>query len=496
MTTLLFKSTRSSNEQLQFSEAVVKGMASDGGLFVPTTIPKVNFMDNSFISLSYQEIAEKILTLFATDFSTEEIKHCVRSAYNGNFQDERIVPIKTCGSANFLELYHGKTLAFKDMALSILPHLMTLSSKKLGIKEHIVILAATSGDTGKAALEGFAKVEGIDIMVFYPTDGVSHVQQRQMVTQEGDNTHVYGIKGNFDDAQNGVKKIFSDLSYQESLKEKGYILSSANSINIGRLIPQIIYYIYGYFQLVGAKKIQLGDPINVAVPTGNFGNILAAYYAREMGLPIKSFICASNHNNVLTDFFKTGVYDRNRSFVPTVSPSMDILISSNLERFLFAISGENPTKIHDLMTALKTSGRYEVTETMKANMKSFYGGYADDAQTIARIQDLYRDFNYVVDTHTAVAYHVYKQYVKDTGDETQTLIASTASPFKFPRSVLDGLGIDTQSLDDFALIALLSEKTGLEIPSPINTLDKKPIRHKGIGEKDGLSRLILASLIK
>lgn len=494
MSALLFKSTRSSNEQLKFSEAVVKGIASDGGLFVPMSIPQVNFMDDGLANLSYQDLAKKILTLFATDFSAEEINKCVDSAYDDKFRDKKIVPIKSCGSANFLELYHGKTLAFKDMALSILPHFMTTSSKKLGVKENIVILAATSGDTGKAALEGFANIEGIDIIVFYPTDGVSNVQKRQMITQEGANTHVYGINGNFDDAQNGVKKIFTDLGYQANLKDKGYILSSANSINIGRLVPQIVYYIYGYYQLVQAGKIKLGDPINVVVPTGNFGNILAAYYAKEMGLAVKEFICASNTNNVLTDFFKTGVYDMNRSFVPTVSPSMDILISSNLERFLYAISGEDSSTIQSLMADLKTSGRYEITDMMKENMKHFHGGYADDAQTVSTINKLYEDYQYVVDTHTAVAYDVYKAYVKNTGDETETLIASTASPFKFPRSVLDGLQVDTQSLDDFALVNLLADKTSLEIPSPIKAIEERPIHHKDICDKDALSKVILESL--
>ncbi len=494
MSTLHFKSTRSNAEQLSFAEAVVKGIASDGGLFVPTSIPQVDFTDASLADLSYQELAKKILGLYATDFSDDEVNHCVQSAYDSKFRDDRIAPLHTCGKASFIELYHGKTLAFKDMALSILPYFMTTSAKKLGTKEDIVILAATSGDTGKAALEGFAKIDGVQIVVFYPTDGVSDVQKRQMITQDGDNTHVFGINGNFDDAQSGVKMIFTDEEYKAELKNKGYILSSANSINIGRLVPQIVYYIYSYYNLVKDKNIQLGDSINVVVPTGNFGNILAAYYAKEMGLPIKNFICASNTNNVLTDFFNTGKYDLNRSFIPTVSPSMDILISSNLERFLYAISGGNDTTISSLMDDLKNKGIYEISDEMKKEMSNFHGGYANDEKTVEAIESLYKEFSYTVDTHTAVAYQVYKDYVEKTGDNTQTLIASTASPFKFPRSVLEGLGEAVDAFDDFELVELLSKKSKIVVPDPIKNIDKRPILHKGICDKTELSSVIVQSL--
>jgi len=494
MTSLHFKSTRSNGEQLSFAEAVVKGIASDGGLFVPTSIPKMNLMDPSLLSLTYQELAVKILEQFTTDFTAEELQNCVSSAYDSKFREACIAPVHSCDKANFIELYHGKTLAFKDMALSILPHFMTTSAKKIGTQEDIVILAATSGDTGKAALEGFANIDGIEIVVFYPTDGVSDVQKRQMITQEGDNTHVFGINGNFDDAQNGVKRIFTDAAYKETLKEHGYILSSANSINIGRLVPQIVYYIHAYYQLATNKKINLGDPINVVVPTGNFGNILAAYYAKEMGLPVKQFICASNTNNVLTDFFNTGVYDLNRPFVPTASPSMDILISSNLERFLHAISDGNDETIASLMNDLKEKGSYEITPEMKNNMKNFYGGYADDVATVKAIAFLYEKYGYTVDTHTAVAYQVYMDYVKKTKDETETLIASTASPFKFPRSVLKGLSINTTELNDFQLVNLLSEKASLTIPEPIKNIEKREILHNGICDKELLSEVILKAL--
>jgi len=494
MSTLHFNSTRSGNEKLSFAQAVVKGIASDGGLFVPSEIPEMNFMDPKLGDLSYQDLAKKVLGLFATDFTQQEIEACIHSAYDEKFRDSRIAPIHTCGNASFIELYHGKTLAFKDMALSILPHFMKTSAAKLGTKEDIVILAATSGDTGKAALEGFADVDGVKIVVFYPTDGVSDVQKRQMITQEGENVHVFGINGNFDDAQNGVKTIFTDEDYKAELKKQGYILSSANSINIGRLVPQIVYYIYSYFNLVKEEKITLGDSINVVVPTGNFGNILAAYYAKEMGLPIKNFICASNTNHVLTDFFITGKYDLNRSFIPTVSPSMDILISSNLERFLYAISGGDDTTISNLMNDLKTKGHYEISAQMKENMKNFYGGFADDDMTIEAIDKLNQTFNYAVDTHTAVAYKVYEDYVENTGDQTHTLIASTASPFKFPRSVLEGLGEKVDGLNDFELVELLSQKTNVEIPEPIKNLDQRPILHSGICDKTELNKVIVDAL--
>jgi threonine synthase len=494
MATLQFKSTRSNDEKLTFSQAVVKGIASDGGLFVPMSIPTLNLMDEHLTTLSYQDLAMKILGLFATDFTKDELEHCVTSAYDRKFRTDAIAPIHTCGTASFIELYHGKTLAFKDMALSILPHFMTTSAKKLGTKEDIVILAATSGDTGKAALEGFANVEGIDIIVFYPTDGVSDVQKRQMITQEGKNTHVFGINGNFDDAQNGVKKIFTDESYKASLKDKGYILSSANSINIGRLVPQIVYYIYAYYNLIKEETITLGDEINVVVPTGNFGNILAAYYAKQLGLPVKQFICASNHNNVLTDFFNTGVYDLNRAFLPSISPSMDILISSNLERFLYAISDQNSDTISGLMADLKERGRYEITSQMKENMRNFIGGYADDKATVEAIASLKEAFDYTVDTHTAVAYQVYRDYVNKTGDKTQTLIASTASPFKFPRSVLEGLGAKVSDFNDFELVEQLAVKANLEIPAPIKSIETRPILHKNICDKAELDQVILKVL--
>ena len=490
MSKLYYSSTRSNKEKLTFSEAVVRGIAPDGGLYVPSNFPKLDIFDKENLNLSYQEIAKKVLSLFAQDFTEEEINACVYGAYDEKFENSQVAPLKVCENVSFIELYHGKTLAFKDMALSVLPYLMKTAAKKLGTKENIVILAATSGDTGKAALEGFADIEGTDIIVFYPTDGVSDVQKRQMTTQIGANTHVYGISGNFDDAQSGVKSLFMNKELREELKSKGYVFSSANSINIGRLVPQIIYYISSYYNLVKENIIKNGDPINVVVPTGNFGNILAAYYAKKIGLPINKFICASNENNVLTDFIKDSTYDLDRAFNITISPSMDILISSNLERFLYEISGQDSEMVGELMESLKSNKKYKITDTMKENMNDFYGGYATDIETIKTIETSYKKHNYVIDPHTAVAYSVYENYVKQTGDKTYTLIASTASPYKFTRSVAEGVGVSSESYNDFELINILSEKTGLSIPQSIKGLDKRKILHNSTCEKTELGTIV------
>ncbi|MCD6435178.1 MAG: threonine synthase [Clostridiales bacterium] len=490
MSNLYYSSTRSNEEKLTFSEAVIRGIAPDGGLYVPSEFSEFDIFNKDNLRLSYQEIAKKVLRLFAQDFTDEEINACVYGAYDDKFRDSKIAPLKTYNNFSFIELYHGKTLAFKDMALSILPYLLKTAAKKLETKEKIVILAATSGDTGKAALEGFTNIEGIEIIVFYPTDGVSDVQKRQMITQTGDNTHVYGISGNFDDAQSGVKDIFMDDKLREKLKSKGYIFSSANSINIGRLVPQIIYYINSYYELVKQDVIKMGDSINIVVPTGNFGNILAAYYAKNIGLPVNKFICASNKNNVLTDFIKSSVYDLDRPFNITKSPSMDILISSNLERFLYEVSGQNPEVVSGLMESLKSNGKYEISDLMKRNMNNFYGGYADDVATIATIKSLYKKYEYVVDPHTAVAYNVYEDYVKSTGDKTHTLIASTASPYKFTRSVIEGIGVNAESYNDFELIDILSDETGLIVPEPIKGLAEREILHKSTCEKTELKEVV------
>lgn len=500
MNKLTYSSTRSHDSTLSFSQAVVKGIAPDGGLYVPSFFPEINILDASLQTLSYQDLAKKILAMYLVDFTEDEIANCVDSAYDSKFENSEIAPIKTLDHASFIELYHGKTLAFKDMALSILPYLMKTGAEKIGLQEEIVILTATSGDTGKAALEGFADVPGTRIIVFYPTDGVSEIQKRQMTTQEGSNVTVLGIAGNFDDAQNGVKSIFLDDALKSELLKKGYVFSSANSINIGRLLPQIVYYIHAYLALVREGTIVNGDPINVAVPTGNFGNILAAYYAKSMGLPIKTFICASNVNHVLTDFINTGVYDINRPFEITNSPSMDILISSNLERFLYAISGGNTEVLSDLMRGLKANGKYAINDIMRAKMADFTGGYATDDEAMETIKFLFDTFEYVVDTHTAVAYKVYQDYVTVTGDKTQTLIASTASPFKFSESVAEGLGLcetdsDNKSeLGAFEWIEKLAKATNLKVPAQVQWLQSKPILHTGTIGKDALKEAIMEVL--
>lgn len=487
-----YYSTRNYEEKVSFAEGVTRGIATDGGLYVPEVFKTIDIKDSKYIDLSYQEMAIDVLSKFLSDFTEEEIKKCVYEAYGENFETEEIVPLACYDNVGFLELFRGPTLAFKDMALSILPKFMAIAKAKNEVKEDIVILTATSGDTGKAALEGFAFQEGIKIIVFFPTDGVSDVQKAQMVTQEGSNTHVVAIKGNFDDAQSGVKELLNDTAFKAELKENSYVFSSANSINIGRLVPQIVYYFYGYFKLVKENKIQCGDKINVVVPTGNFGNILASYYAKKMGLPVNKFICASNVNNVITDFLNTGVYDINREFKTTNSPSMDILISSNLERFLESLTDKDGKLINELMASLKKEGKYELPAEMKAKMSDFYGGYADDAETNEVIKDVYDKYSYVIDTHTAVAYKVYDQYVKETGDkDTKTLIAATASPYKFTRSVVEAITQEKKDdKSDFELIKELSEITKLPIPNGVHELDKKEVLHKSVVEVSEMKKSI------
>ncbi|MBR3635862.1 MAG: threonine synthase, partial [Lachnospiraceae bacterium] len=407
MEKVLYKSTRDSSKLVTASQAILKGLSDDGGLFVPTALPKLDKSIDELSKMDYKGIAYEVMKLFLSDFTEDELKNCIDNAYDEKFDTKEIVPITEADGAFYLELYHGSTIAFKDMALSILPHLMTTAAKKNNISNEIVILTATSGDTGKAALAGFADVKGTKIIVFYPKGGVSFIQERQMVTQTGDNTMVIGIKGNFDDAQTGVKKIFGDKEFAKQLADKGYQFSSANSINIGRLVPQVVYYVYAYAKLLSDKKISEGEKINVVVPTGNFGNILAAYFAKNMGIPIAKLICASNENKVLYDFFETGVYDRNREFMLTNSPSMDILISSNLERLIYLIAGEDSDKNASLMKSLVSEGRYEISKDMKDKLDSFTGGFATQEETCAKIKDMYEKNGYVLDTHTAVASKVY-----------------------------------------------------------------------------------------
>ena len=436
-----YQSTRGSKIFKTAPEAIIQGLAEDKGLYVPEEIPALPFTVEEMIGKSYQEVAFKILKAFFPEYTDEEMKHCVEGAYDSKFEAEEIVPVVHSAGVDFLELYHGKTAAFKDMALSILPYLLTTAMKKENEDKKICILTATSGDTGKAALEGFADVEGTEIIVFYPNQGVSEVQERQMVTQEGENTHVFAINGNFDNAQSGVKQIFNDDEMAKELAYKGVKLSSANSINIGRLVPQVAYYIYAYIKLVSSGTLENGQPMNVVVPTGNFGNILAAYYAGQMGIPMGKFICASNENKVLTDFINTGVYDIRREFHLTNSPSMDILISSNLERLLYHLSGNNGEEVKGLMDALESEKVYKVSDKIKSGLKDFYGGYATVEETNETIGKVYAEDNYLMDTHTAVAYKVYENYLAETGDKTPTVIASTASPYKFADSVAKAIGL-------------------------------------------------------
>ncbi len=490
MEELFYKSTRNSSIRVSASQAILKGLSDEGGLFIPERIPALDIPMDKIAEMTYAETAYEVMSRFYTDFTEEELKNCIARAYDSKFDTEVIAPLVEADGAYYLELFHGPTIAFKDMALSILPHLMITSARKNNVKNDIVILTATSGDTGKAALAGFAKVEGTRIIVFYPKNGVSAIQERQMVTQEGDNTFVVGIHGNFDDAQTGVKKIFADKEFAKELDEKGYQFSSANSINIGRLIPQVVYYVYAYGVMVKEGRINAGEKMNVVVPTGNFGNILAAYLAKHMGVPIDKLVCASNHNKVLYDFFKTGEYNRNREFYLTSSPSMDILISSNLERLIYLIAGCDDAKNTELMKKLNSEGSYIITDDMKANLNDFIGGFATEEETAQRIKELYEKTGYVLDTHTAVASHVYEQYVKETGDTTKTVIASTASPFKFGQSVMEAIDGKVHDEDMFELVETLSKTANVAIPNAVEELKTAPVLHDNICEKDGMKDII------
>lgn len=483
---LLYKSTRNDDMKVTASQAILKGLSSDGGLFVPTSIPKLDVSLKELSGMSYQQTAYEVMKLFLTDFTEEELKSCIDKAYDKKFDTEEIAPLVKADGAYFLELFHGATIAFKDMALSILPHLLTTSAKKNHVKNEIVILTATSGDTGKAALAGFADVEGTKIIVFYPKNGVSPIQEKQMVTQKGANTHVIGINGNFDDAQTGVKNMFGDKELEKVMNKAGYQFSSANSINIGRLVPQIVYYVYSYAMLLRNEEITEGEIINVVVPTGNFGNILAAFYAKNMGLPIGKLICASNENKVLFDFFQTGVYDRNRDFVLTSSPSMDILISSNLERLIYRIAGSSAARNRELMDALKKEGKYEITSEMKEQLGDFYGNYTSEDETAATIKSLYEKTGYIIDTHTAVAANVYKKYVSETKDNTKTVIASTASPYKFTRNVMNAIDTKYDSMTDFELVDELNRISGVPVPQAIEEIRTAPVLHKTVCEVNGM----------
>ena len=484
---LVYHSTRNSEETATASEAILKGLTSDGGLFVPDSIPKLNVSLEDLTKMSYQEIAYAVMKEFLTDFTEEELKTCINNAYDSKFDTEEIAVTKKVDGAYYLELFHGATIAFKDMALSILPHLLVTSARKNNVKNEIVILTATSGDTGKAALAGFADVPGTKIIVFYPKSGVSPIQEKQMVTQKGDNTYVIGIKGNFDDAQTGVKKMFSNKELAKVMNDNGFQFSSANSINIGRLVPQVVYYVKAYADLLKQGALKAGEPMNVVVPTGNFGNILASYYAKQMGIPIGKFVCASNKNKVLFDFFETGKYDRNREFYVTTSPSMDILISSNLERMIYRIAGNDAKQCAKFMAALTKDGEYVITDAMKAGLSEFFGAFGSEEETAVKIKEVYDKEGYVMDTHTAVAAVAYDKYKAATGDDkTPTVIASTASPYKFTRSVMDAIDPAYDAEDDFELVDELNKVSKTAIPKAIEEIRTAPVLHDTVCETAGM----------
>lgn len=474
---LYYTSTRDSEKRVLASEAILTGLAPDGGLFVPSKIPALDVSLDELKGMDYQDVAYTVMKQFLTDFTEEELRGCINKAYDSKFDTEEIAPLVKVGDTYYLELFHGATIAFKDMALSILPHLMTVSAKKNHVDKEIVILAATSGDTGKAAMAGFADVEGTRIIVFYPKNGVSKVQELQMITQKGKNVDVVAIHGNFDQAQSGVKAMFENRALAERLADKGYQFSSANSINIGRLVPQIAYYVYAYVKLLEYGEIQSGEIVNVTVPTGNFGNILAAYYAKQMGIPFGKLICASNENKVLFDFFRTGTYDKNRKFILTTSPSMDILVSSNLERLIYLITGESAEKTRAFMEELKDSGRYEITEEMRERLSDFAAGYADEKATAECIHEVCRETGYVLDTHTAVASYVCGQYRKETGDTRKCVIASTASPYKFVKSVMSAIDVKYEQVDELELLQMMPEMSGTEMPQAIREILDARVLH-------------------
>jgi len=491
-----YESTRGGLKSIESAEAIKKGLASDGGLFVPKERVEMTLDDiNKMVDMTYQDRAIYILKKYLTDYTDEEIADCVYSAYTAQkFESESIAPVHRLNeNVHILELWHGPTCAFKDMALQILPHFLVKAVRKTGETSEIVILVATSGDTGKAALEGFKDVEGTKIIVFFPNEGVSEVQKYQMITQEGKNVYSIAVEGNFDDAQNGVKAIFTDSDLAQKLESSNYKFSSANSINWGRLVPQIIYYFSAYADMVKNEEIKSGEKINFVVPTGNFGNILAAYYAKEMGLPINKLICASNDNNVLTDFIETGVYDRNRDFKKTISPSMDILISSNLERLLYEVCDHDSSTINKWMEELKVDGKYSIDATSRKKIASvFWAGYSNENETMKTIEAIFKEYNYVIDTHTAVAVDVYDKYVISTGDITKTVIVSTASPFKFNESVAKSIfGSDCiKGKSEFMLLDVLADKCGINIPEGLKNLDKKPIKHNTLCDKADMINIV------
>ena len=488
-----YESTRDKNVEKQSSEAILQGLSEEGGLFVLRDLKQKKLDVAALVGCDYYAVAKAVFKLFLNDFSEEEINACVHNAYENKFSNEEVTPLVKLSDAYVLELFNGPTSAFKDVGLSMLPQLIKTSLRKSSSVDDILILTATSGDTGKAALEGFKDVARTNIMVFYPNDGVSTVQEAQMKTQEGENTKVVAIRGNFDDAQSGIKNLFVDEDFKKQLKAKGIQLSSANSINIGRLLPQMVYYVYAYTKLVADGAIALNDKVNFIVPTGNFGNILAGYYAKCIGLPVNKLVCASNDNNVLYDFLNTGIYNRERDFLKTISPSMDILISSNLERLLYYVSGCDNAYVNTLMKSLQDEGRYEIKPELLAKIKEeFEAGYATNAQTQETIKEVYKKDNYVLDPHTAVAYKV----LLDKKDDAHVnVVLSTASPYKFTRSVYESLYDETDK-DEFTLMRELNEKTNVPICDNLKDLDKKPVLHEDVIEVKDMKDYVLSNVSK
>lgn len=493
-----YESTRNKNINVTPSMAVLEGLAPDGGLFVMRELENNSVDMAKIMKMSYIDMAKYVLGILLPDYPQEVMSKCVENAYVGKFDTEEVTPIVKVGNKWILELFHGPTSAFKDVALQMLPQLVQASKKLNNDSSETVILTATSGDTGKAALEGFKNVDNTKIIVFFPEKGVSAVQKAQMCTQEGNNTFVCGIEGDFDDAQTGVKKIFSDEDMKNTLKDANKNFSSANSINVGRLAPQVVYYFYAYKKLVDNGDIKYGDKVNFVVPTGNFGDILAGRYAKMLGLPVGKLVCASNENNVLFDFINTGVYDRKRALAKTISPSMDILVSSNLERLLYYISGKDNELISSLMQSLNTTGRYEIPEAMKAAVKEeFFAGYADDETTKKTLKKYYESTGYTADTHTGVALYVADEYMEKTGDNAPTVVLATASPYKFSGSVYSALfGEDEMKkmASEFDIMRALSEKTGTSIPKPLAELENKAVLHKNVCENDGMKKFVLDSI--
>lgn len=487
-----YVSTRNKDYSVSASEAILKGLAEDGGLFTPVTIPKITDLE-SLLSMDYKQMAHQILSLYLSDISKQALKQAIDLAYDNKFTTNEIVNVVEVGDLAFLELFHGPTFAFKDVALSLLPHLLKQALKNTNEKRKIIILTATSGDTGKAALESFVDVNDVDIVVFYPKEGVSQIQKRQMITQVGSNTHVIGVKGNFDDAQQGVKALMNDEQFIEQLNQQGYMISSANSINIGRLLPQIVYYFYSYINLVKQHKINLYEKINYVVPTGNFGNILAAFYASEMGLPISKLVCASNENNVLSDFFHTNTYNINRKLIVTSSPSMDIIVSSNVERLLFYVNKNNSELTKKNMDDLKLHGKYTLKEKLPKVFEAFS---ISEEETTQAIKEVYKEHHYLMDPHTAVAYKAYTKYLEKTKDTTKTVVVSTASPFKFQEKVASSIGISTHNKDDFQVLEELSKTTNQPIPHSILSLKDQAILHTLISTKETMKQTVIDILEK